>query len=174
MPLGGRSKNAKRSILRADEKAKALDMKRAGLTLRQIAKALNCSLTKAYELVDEGRREIPEQAREAYVNEIHERQLAIVAAHWKNRHLPEHAKVIQASDQFLARLLGLEAPKQQHIEVATTGVNTLNPNDPAAVSQRLREVFREQTTTTTTTHVASSDSPSADGAGEVPERAPSE
>lgn len=151
MPLGGRSKNAKRSILRAEQMAKALELKKAGLSFRQIAAALKCSVDTAFKLVDQGRKEIPKEAREAYIAEIHERELAIVAAHWTKRHLPEHARVIQASDQFLARLLGLEAPKAQQIEVATSGVNTISPHDPVAVVQRLRQLFGERAMTSTKT-----------------------
>ena len=140
MALGGRSKNAKRSILRAEEMAKALELKKAGLSFRQIAAALKCSLDKAFQLVDQGRKEIPKEAREAYIAEIHERELAIVAAHWTKRHIPEHAKVIQASDQFLARLLGLEAPKTQLIDLAPT----LEGATPMQVANRVQELFTDR------------------------------
>lgn len=152
MALGGRSKNAKRSILRADEMSKALDLKRAGLSLRQIAKALNCGPTKAYKLIDEGRKSIPVEARDALVHEVHERQLAIVAAHWSKRHIPEHAKVIQAADQFLSRLLGLYAPTKVAFDMSRLSDETLR-----AISSADDDALRA---------VLSGANPSAEGGGD--------
>ena len=111
MSKGGRSKTSPKRIALAEEQERALDLKRAGLTIRQIARTMKTSISKAHRLIDEGVKEIPREAREALVHEIHERELGIIAAHWTKRHIPEHAKVIQASNLTLVKVLGLEAPK---------------------------------------------------------------
>src|SRR5690242_817917 len=106
-----RTKAAKRALARADDTKRVLDLARRGYSVRKIAEVLGCSAWKAGDLLAEGRKLIPVESAEALRHQICERQLEIIRRHWTARWEPDHAKIIQASDQLLIRMFGLEAPK---------------------------------------------------------------
>jgi hypothetical protein len=91
------------------------------MTMRAIAKVLDCSPTRVHALVKAARTAIPEAERSMLVAEIHERELGIIAKHWPRRGDPDSAKVIQASDKLLMSLLGLAAPTRTELTGAHGG-----------------------------------------------------
>lgn len=126
MPRGVRSKTSKAKVVRADEMSQALDLKREGKTIREIAAILGFSKSKAQNLIEEGIASIPVASRDALVAEIHERELGIIDKHWPMRVDPDSAKVIQASHKNLMALLGLEAPKKTELTGANGGPVTVD------------------------------------------------
>lgn len=96
---------------------RALDLSRAGMTIRDIARIMKIGIATAHRLVDEGRKAVPAATRDALVKEIHERELGIILAHWPTRNDPDSAKVIQASDKLLVTMFGLEAVRQLDIKL---------------------------------------------------------
>jgi len=141
MARGGGSKNHPRSILRAKEMSKVLDLVLAGMSYRRIAAEMEISLGKVAELVDEGRKSIPAVSRDALIVEIHQVELAIRRAHWTKRGDPRSAAVIQASNKALRDMFGLDAPK------ATIAANfeagTIE-DSPEALAAAVRELFGEK------------------------------
>ncbi len=119
-----------------DETSRALDLRRMGRTLREIAKELGCSPAKIHGLLEKGIKDIPTSSRDAYVTSIVEREEGVIEAHWANRADPDSAKVILASHRNLVDLLGLAAPKQSI--VATTDVTG---STPAEAQRIMRELF---------------------------------
>lgn len=63
--LGARSPTAVRKIRRVDEMTKALDLRRQGRTLREIATLLECSLGQVHKLITDGIKAVPVESVEA-------------------------------------------------------------------------------------------------------------
>lgn len=135
MGAGYRVRTAPTAIQTAEWTAKALDLRRRGLTIRDISRILDCSLSYAHKLVSEGIRDIPREAREALVFDIYEREMALIKAHWKTRKLASSAKVIQDSDKLLMSLFGLE----KHSVEISGGLNV--GATPAEARAVMRELF---------------------------------
>jgi hypothetical protein len=115
-PLRGRASHTPQAkVERADDTARALNMTRSGMTVRAIAKVLDCSPARVHALVKAARLAIPEAERSMLVAEIHERELGIISKHWPRRFEPDSAKLIQASDKILMDLFGLAAPKRTEL-----------------------------------------------------------
>lgn len=109
------SRTSKYKVRAADMVSRILDLKRSGMSIREIAAETDMCRSTVHRYIEQGIAGIPQATREALVSEVHERQLAVISAHWRTRHLPESAKIIQAGDKLMMNLLGLEAPKKQEI-----------------------------------------------------------
>lgn len=146
MALGGRSKNHKRSILRAVEMSRVLDLVLLGVSYRRIAAQMDISLTKVAELVDEGRRSIPATSRDALIAEMSERNRLIVSKHMAKCHECDHALVVLKCDERFSRMLGLDAPRavEQATAIFDVGAGENAPT-PADAMRAVREFFGKVT-----------------------------
>lgn len=109
--MGKLVKTSPKKIKAAEDTAKALDLKRAGLTLRQIASAIGRSVGWVHGAIAKYCAEHPADNLEQYRREETERQLAIIASHWPTRANHHSAKVIQDSAKILIALKGASAPQ---------------------------------------------------------------
>jgi len=181
--MGNSAKRDARAAARAKQQREALELRLTGMSHPAIAAKMKLSgKTQSWKLVNSAIEEIKREPAEAVLRLELERLDVMLLGLWTKAKAGDG----QAVDRALrimdrrAAYLGLDAPKAQQIEVATTGVGTLDPSNPAAVAQRLRQMFGERATATDSSSAdgapdaASSDPSVADGAGEVPERAPEE
>jgi hypothetical protein len=110
-----RPKTGPDNIKYVEDTAKALDLKRVGLTIRQIGVAIGRSDGWVHGAIAKyvDTHAAPHLA--AYRAEVLDRQAGIIAAHWAQRANPASAKVIQESDRIIISIMGLEARREVDI-----------------------------------------------------------
>lgn len=108
-------KTSQTAVGKADHTSQALDYKREGKTIREIALLLGKSVGYTHSIIEAGIKAIPEASRAALVHEVHEGVLAVIAAHVSKRDETTSAMVILHAYQKLMALMGLEAPKHSEI-----------------------------------------------------------
>jgi hypothetical protein len=136
------AKTSPKKIKIAEDTARALDLKRAGLYIRQIAVAIGRSQGWVHGAIVKYCNEHPAPNLQALRAEVMERQSAIIAAHWMTRANAKSAKVIQDSDKILMAVTGLEA--NQKLDVAASVVVTDSAHEQlisslASLSSKLRK-----------------------------------
>jgi hypothetical protein len=115
------SKASRRKIAAAERRVKALELRKAGKTYREIGRALGYSEQRAHKLVTAELSRLNaqrvEQAKEVTRLEL-ERLDALWAGVWTQAKRGNGAAVDRALSimQRRARLLGLDAPKQSQVE----------------------------------------------------------
>ncbi len=104
--MPGPKKSSAKKIKIAEDTAKALDLRRAGLRIRDIANKLGRSASWVQLAITSFCERHPiEKLNEYRTHEI-ERQEEIIATHWAKRSDPKSAKVIQDSSKLLMQLKG--------------------------------------------------------------------
>jgi DNA-binding transcriptional regulator YbjK len=100
------------AVKAADDTAKALDLKRSGHTIRQIAATIGRSVGWVHSAIQKYVDQHPYPHLQALRAEVMDRQAAIIASHWATRTNARSAKVIQESDKILIQITGIEAKKE--------------------------------------------------------------
>lgn len=132
-----KSKSNKRVVKLASDQTQALELRRQGLTLREIGEKLGISHTKVGYLIEKGIKEMPVESRLALVHHMQGRLDGIIEALWAKRGDPAAARAMTDAMKTYMALLGLEAPKTQitHTSVAIEG------QTPAEARKVMQELF---------------------------------
>lgn len=101
-----------------EDLTKALAMRKAGLGVREVAAHIGRSTGWVSQAVTKAIEDLPLENAKVYRAHVVGREEGIISAHWTKRGLPEHAKVIQASDKLLVDVLGLAAASRTEITLA--------------------------------------------------------
>lgn len=99
----------------AEAVAKACRLRREGKHIREIAAELGRSIGWVSEEINRAIREFPKEDAAALREHLLSREEALIATHWPNRHDPDSAKVIHASDKIIADIAGLYAPTKTEL-----------------------------------------------------------
>lgn len=119
-PQTSAKSQGKRLKTQADT-AEALRLRMEGVHVREISKQLGRSTGWVSENVNRAIREVPFEAADEYRAIVLSREESLIASHWPKREIPEHAKIVQASDKMLIDLLGLASPTKTQLTGANGG-----------------------------------------------------
>lgn len=140
----GKSKTSVVAVVRSEDVTKALDLKRTGATIREIAVALNRSVGWVHKAIADYVDEHPAHNLEAYRHEVRERHEAIIASHWDLRREPAHARAIQDSEKILIAVNGAAAPTQTEVRSLSVGVEATPEKARAVMRQLFGDVTPEE------------------------------
>lgn len=101
----GKRLDAKWVARHAEDIARALKLVAQGMSRRDIGRIMGVSHGQAQNLITEGLKGIVDEAAAELRAEVVAREREVIAAHWKKRADPEHARVIQASDKVMLSTL---------------------------------------------------------------------
>lgn len=126
-----------RRLKRAERQQRIVELRKAGVDYRSIAKELGISKTHVHRLYMEALREASERLADqadVHVAEMIGQHDALILAHWPTRAQEASSRVIQRSLDAKAKLLGLSVTRVEH-----SGEITVEHEDAAERRRRILE-----------------------------------
>lgn len=108
-----------KKVAAKEDAAKALELKRAGHHIRDIAAQIGRSTGWTSEAINRELDAIPLENAKRYQAIIAERHEAIILSHWAKRARPDNARIIQGSLKHLSDVLGIENARKIEVEMTT-------------------------------------------------------
>lgn len=133
MGAGAHNNKPKARAARILDVDRALRMQAEGAYIKDIAKALGCSVGKAWNLTRDARLAMPAKLAEERTRDIVEMHQAIIDTHFETHADKDSAKVIQDSHKLVIGLLGLDAPRKTELTVTAA--------TPATARRIMSELF---------------------------------
>lgn len=119
--MAKRQKNTARSVVAAEKRKAALELRKEGWTFEVIGKKLGMGRALAWKVVQKGIRDLPKAAAQEVLDMELYRLDELMTFLWKKAQKGD----LQAVDRILrimvrrANYLGLDAPKAQHVQLET-------------------------------------------------------